>query len=615
MPVIKGGLYRSGDTEIDTVRGIIRRNGEETFLRAKTQLLLQCLIDNRDSPPVSKEELLRQVWDSASVSDATIFGCIQELRKALGDDAREPAFIRTMAKKGYWFVAPVEMVQIDEPEAVAPAEVPEPPPQPPAAKPRRWLYGLLLLPAAAGLLLIASLRHPAPSPEPDYHYEEVAWWKLAEGSGSEIRDSIGNLTGKVPSGVTWGPGVWGNALRFDGNSAFVTGGDGGTLPKGPAARSLSVWINTNNTNADSTLVFGQGDLRPEAGAESFGLFLWGNGRAALWSGPTHPVLGPRVDDGKWHHLALVYDGVPGRLAHLYVDGIPSGETVLPEIKNLQQQDSAAGRAWAIGGLRAGGTSFRGSIGDIRVYDRPLTAPEVFALHRCAAGTAVDVSDNQNRSYYFAPVLGNTVEITPAGPGEVSSRVRNTGNDVAGIDFVERRDDCAVQSLRGATFGQDLRITLDLKIGGSAGDVIGEGGPYFRSRKSAPGDGIIGGTSAGYWVQLQTDGRVRVQRLHPYAVVAFTRPIEGFDANEFHRLSAEAVGEVLRVTLDGKVLTFDQGGNSVREVSIPAVWETSDPRGSNRGTVGVAFACYLNRGKLSGQEARNIRVDQLSRGKQ
>jgi hypothetical protein len=44
----------------------------------------------------------------------------------------------------------------------------------------------------------------------------------------------------------------------------------------------------------------------------------------------------------------------------------------------------------------------------------------------------------------------------------------------------------------------------------------QAGPYFRSRAAAPGDGIVGGASRGYWVQLHSNGMVRIKRLNPHA---------------------------------------------------------------------------------------------------
>jgi hypothetical protein len=49
---------------------------------------------------------------------------------------------------------------------------------------------------------------------------------------------------------------------------------------------------------------------------------------------------------------------------------------------------------------------------------------------------------------------------------------------------------------GATQAQDLYIRVDLLVPASAAGVV-QAGPYFRSRAASPGDGIIGGSSAGY----------------------------------------------------------------------------------------------------------------------
>lgn len=59
---------------------------------------------------VSKEELVREVWEGRYVSDDVVWRSIGELRRALGDDARRPGCIETVAKRGYRLVVPVEPV-------------------------------------------------------------------------------------------------------------------------------------------------------------------------------------------------------------------------------------------------------------------------------------------------------------------------------------------------------------------------------------------------------------------------------------------------------------------------------------------------------------------------
>src|ERR1044072_9253917 len=56
---------------------------------------------------VTKDELMQTIWGARFVTDEVITTCIFELRRALGDDARNPRFIQTIPKKGYRLIAPV----------------------------------------------------------------------------------------------------------------------------------------------------------------------------------------------------------------------------------------------------------------------------------------------------------------------------------------------------------------------------------------------------------------------------------------------------------------------------------------------------------------------------
>ena len=156
-------------------------------------------------------------------------------------------------------------------------------------------------------------------------------------------------------------------------------------------------------------------------------------------------------------------------------------------------------------------------------------------------------------------------------------------------------------------GQDLTIEAEIRTGGTVTGPLTEAGPYLRSRTSAPGDGIIGGTSAGYWVQLRSNGQVRVRRLNPYATIAFSAPNPAFDPAMFHRLSATARGETLQVSVDGKAVTFDQAGAAVTAVRLAPEWENLTPKGKNRGAAGIAFGAESNRNQASGQQVRQVRV--------
>ena len=53
---------------------------------------------------VKREEILDAVWRDVVVSDGALSQAVRTLRRALGDTAREPRFIRTVARHGYRFV-------------------------------------------------------------------------------------------------------------------------------------------------------------------------------------------------------------------------------------------------------------------------------------------------------------------------------------------------------------------------------------------------------------------------------------------------------------------------------------------------------------------------------
>jgi adenylate cyclase len=94
----------------------------EIKLTRKAACVLGLLVE-RAGQPVTKQELFASVWSNTVVSDDALTTCIQELRKALGDDAKQPRYIETRHRYGYCFVAelahdtPAAAIKPDEPAA------------------------------------------------------------------------------------------------------------------------------------------------------------------------------------------------------------------------------------------------------------------------------------------------------------------------------------------------------------------------------------------------------------------------------------------------------------------------------------------------------------------
>src|SRR5687768_9784434 len=72
---------------------------------------------------VGKQRFMDEVWGDTVVTDAALTQCIKDVRRALGDDAANPRFVRTVPGHGYKFIAPVQAVGEDAPPAVAPERI------------------------------------------------------------------------------------------------------------------------------------------------------------------------------------------------------------------------------------------------------------------------------------------------------------------------------------------------------------------------------------------------------------------------------------------------------------------------------------------------------------
>jgi len=83
-------------------------DGAEVHLSPKAFALLLLLIENRDRA-MSKAELQDRLWPSTFIGETNLATLAAEIRRALGDAARGSAYVRTVHRYGYRFVATVSM--------------------------------------------------------------------------------------------------------------------------------------------------------------------------------------------------------------------------------------------------------------------------------------------------------------------------------------------------------------------------------------------------------------------------------------------------------------------------------------------------------------------------
>jgi DNA-binding winged helix-turn-helix (wHTH) protein len=100
-----------GEFTLDSAGRQLFRGSEAIHLSPKAFDVLSVLIERRPTA-VSKTDLHELVWAGTFVADASLTMVITEVRKALGDEAQHPRFIRTVHRFGYAFIADARSVRL-----------------------------------------------------------------------------------------------------------------------------------------------------------------------------------------------------------------------------------------------------------------------------------------------------------------------------------------------------------------------------------------------------------------------------------------------------------------------------------------------------------------------
>src|SRR5262249_10485353 len=98
---------RFGDCLLDSETRQLFVRGEEVHLQPKALQFLELLIRNRPKA-ISKEAIHEAICPGTLVSDGPVPSLLAETRDAIGDDAHESRFVRTVHRFGYAFCGTVQ---------------------------------------------------------------------------------------------------------------------------------------------------------------------------------------------------------------------------------------------------------------------------------------------------------------------------------------------------------------------------------------------------------------------------------------------------------------------------------------------------------------------------
>ena len=113
MSLLINHYYQFGEFTLDTDQRVLVREGKPVALTPKVYDTLLILVEN-NGRIVEKEELMNRLWPDTFVEESNLTFNIKQLRKSLGDDARQPVYIETVARRGYRFIANVEELLTDD---------------------------------------------------------------------------------------------------------------------------------------------------------------------------------------------------------------------------------------------------------------------------------------------------------------------------------------------------------------------------------------------------------------------------------------------------------------------------------------------------------------------
>ncbi len=216
-------------------------------------------------------------------------------------------------------------------------------------------------------------------PEINIHYMEellasgmLSHWKFDEASGSTVINSADTANNGILQGgvVRTSDGKYGEAVTLDGIDDYISTS---ISYNNPQNFSYSLWFKTTMSGKGVLLAFG--NSQTGSGSTSYDRELYINGGVLSFrvykAGNQVVSATSIVNDGNWHHVVASISQ-SGKMA-LYIDGVREGyNNSVTEAENLSGY-------FRIGSIKTA-DFFAGSIDDVRIYGRGLTASEVVALY-------------------------------------------------------------------------------------------------------------------------------------------------------------------------------------------------------------------------------------------
>lgn len=208
----------------------------------------------------------------------------------------------------------------------------------------------------------------------------ISYWKFDEGGGTTASDSAGSNTGILTNGPTWVAGKLGQALNFDGIDDKVSISDHPTLR--PSNITVSYWIYPINLATG----LAQDIIAKRPSMNNGGFVFEATGSAAVNHyvniGGTWNWVAMTYTNNIWQHITVTYDGTT---LIGYINGTQAASTgATGSITHITPATLVLG---SDSPESSNSRYFNGSLDDLRIYSRALSAAEILDVYNDLGGTS------------------------------------------------------------------------------------------------------------------------------------------------------------------------------------------------------------------------------------
>jgi DNA-binding winged helix-turn-helix (wHTH) protein/Tol biopolymer transport system component len=312
-PLVRFGAYTLDPAARKLWRGAERLPLPSRAVDALAYLVAHC------GRVVEKDEIIAAVWHDVAVTDDSLIHAVSVIRRALGDDPGQPSFVETVPRRGYRFVAPVEVVRarVDGDDA---------------AEPDRWRWVGAL--TAAGLVLatvagvaVYRIRTGDTNPGGAVSLQQAAPSGTTIVSGGVVSPTGGHLVLVAQDDRTGQTALWIRAVD-SADARMIPGTTGGSKPFfSPDGRRIAFFASGRLMAAD----LAGGNARTIAtvrGAPAGG--TWGTGGVIVFAEWTTGLSAVAATGGSVSALTRL-DHAALDVAHAWPQFLPDGRRFLYQI--------------------------------------------------------------------------------------------------------------------------------------------------------------------------------------------------------------------------------------------------------------------------------------------